>query len=103
MGRGAEAKPTMGRSAPHRSWWYSLRSTRLQSTVIHDTLRRLRSGCEQPHQGALDRGVATRREDLRTEEIGDVEHVDGALAERRHMGGGDVEIELGQRGGQVVE
>ena len=40
---------------------------------------------------------------LRAEQIGDVEHVDHALAEGRDMRRGDVEVELRQRRGQLVE
>src|SRR5258706_11416524 len=40
---------------------------------------------EHLDQRALDRGVAGRRGDLRAEQVGDVEHVDRALAEGRHM------------------
>ena len=45
-------------------------------------------------QCALDRGLAGRGVDLCAQEVSDVEHVAGTLAEGRDMGGGDVEIEL---------
>src|SRR5579862_8914013 len=41
--------------------------------------------CKQMQQRALDRGLPRRRVDLRAQQIGDVEHVAGALAESRHM------------------
>ena len=49
---------------------------------------------EQMDQRALDRGLPRRRVDLRTEQVGDIEHVAGALAEGCDMGRGDVEIEF---------
>ena len=58
---------------------------------------------EQLQQRALDRHLARRRGDLRAEQVGHVEHVDHALAERRDMRRGDVEAELRQRRGQLVE
>src|SRR3984957_20858335 len=64
---------------------------------------RLRAAREHRDQRALDRRVARRREDLRPEQIGHVEHVDRALAEGRDVRRGDVEVELGQRGGELVE
>ena len=42
-------------------------------------------------QRAFDRHLARRRSDLRAQQIGDVEHVDHAFAERRHMRRRDVE------------
>src|ERR1700681_2851387 len=67
--------------------------------------RGLRQGLvvgEQVEQRALDRGLPRRRVDLRTEQVGDVKHVAGALAEGRDMGGGDVEVEFRNRGGQLI-
>src|SRR5262245_41034195 len=58
---------------------------------------------EQVQQRALDRGLPCRRVDLRAEEIRDIKHVSRALAEGRDMGGGDVEIELRERGRQLIE
>src|SRR5687767_15563356 len=52
---------------------------------------------------ALPIYLAGRRGDLRAEQIGDIEHVDHALAECRNMRRGDVEAELRQRGGQFVQ
>src|SRR6185312_12273776 len=60
-------------------------------------------GDQEVDQRALDRGLPGRRVDLRAEQVGDVEHVAGTLAERRDMGGGDVEVELRDRGGQLIE
>src|ERR1700683_3318846 len=57
----------------------------------------------QVDRRALDRGLPRRRRDLGTEQVGDVEHVAGALAEGRDMGGGDVEVELRNRGGQLIQ
>ena len=54
-------------------------------------------------QRALDRGLPRRRVDLRAEQVGDIEHVAGALAEGRDMGRGDVEVELRDRGGQLIQ
>lgn len=54
-------------------------------------------------QRALDRGLPGRRGDLGAEQVGDIEHVAGALAEGRDMRRGDVEVELRGRGGQLVE
>src|ERR1700691_596863 len=62
--------------------------------------RRLRRGLfvgEQMDQRALDRGLPRRRVDLRAEQIGDIKHVAGALAEGGDMGGGDVEVEFRDR------
>src|SRR5579871_3888444 len=59
-----------------------------------DRLRGLRSGRELVEEGALDCGITGRCDDLRAEQIGDIEYVDGALAERRHMRRCNVEIEL---------
>src|SRR5579871_410503 len=56
-------------------------------------LRRRAFACQQMQQGAADRGLPRRRRDLRAEQIGHVEHVTGALAEGRDMGGGNVEVE----------
>ena len=58
---------------------------------------------EQREQRPLDRRLPGRRRDFGAEQVGDVEHVDHALAEGRDMGRGDVQIELGQRGRQLVE
>src|SRR6202022_1572785 len=58
---------------------------------------------EQVEQRALDRGLPRRRVDLRAEQVGDVKHVAGALAEGRDMGGGDVEVELRNRGGELIQ
>src|SRR5450755_4985023 len=58
---------------------------------------------EQMDQRALDRGLPRRRADLGAEQVGDVEHVAGALAEGRDMGGGDVEVKLRDRGGQLIQ
>src|SRR6516225_489240 len=55
-----------------------------------------RRGREQSNERALDGRLPRRRGDLRPEQIGDVEHVDHALAEGRHVGGGDVEGKPGQ-------
>src|SRR5262249_57134697 len=55
-----------------------------------------RGGREQGDERALDGRLPRRRGDLRPEQIGDVEHVDHALAEGRHVGGGDVEGKLRQ-------
>src|ERR1700753_1989114 len=49
---------------------------------------------KQMYQRALDRRLPRRRADLRTQEIGDIEHVAGTFAEGRDMGRSDVEIEL---------
>ncbi len=65
--------------------------------------RRGRVVGQQMDQRALDRGLSRRRVDLRAEQIGDVEHVAGALAEGRDMGRGDIEVELRDRGGQFVQ
>ncbi len=65
--------------------------------------RELRRGQQQLDQRALDRRLAGRLVDLRADQIRDVEHVDHALAERRHMGRGDVEPEPGDGRGQLVE
>ena len=46
---------------------------------------------------------ARRIDDLVAGQIGHVEDVDGPLAEGRDMGRGDVEVEVGDRPGQVVE
>ena len=72
----------------------------------HGSRRRLRRRLvigEQMDQRALDRGLPRRRVDLRAQQIGDVEHVAGALAEGRDMGGGDVEVELRDRRRQFVK
>src|SRR3979409_2233266 len=58
---------------------------------------------EQMEQRALDRGLPRRRVDLRAEQVGDVEHVAGALAEGRDMGRGDVEVELRNRRRQLIQ
>src|ERR1700722_13213986 len=63
--------------------------------------RRLRHGLvigEQMDQRALDRGLPRRRVDLGPQQVGDVEHVAGALAEGRDMGRGDVGVEFRDRG-----
>src|SRR6266404_1483929 len=68
--------------------------------------RRLGGGVlagEQMQQRALDRGLPCRRVDLGAEQIGDVEHVAGALAEGRDMGGGDIEVQLRYRRRQLVQ
>src|SRR5713226_9913434 len=58
---------------------------------------------EQMDQRALDRGLPRRRVDLGAEQVGDIKHVAGALAEGRDMGGGDVEVEFRDRGGQLIQ
>ena len=58
---------------------------------------------EQVKQRALDRGLPGRRADLGAEQVGDVEHVAGAFAEGRDMGGGNVEVELRDRGRQLIQ
>src|ERR1700744_4299907 len=60
-------------------------------------------GDQQMDQRALDYGLPGRRVDLGAEQVGDVEHVSGALAEGRDMGGRDVEVELRDRGGQLIQ
>src|SRR5665213_300683 len=60
-------------------------------------------GDQEMDQRALDRGLPGRRIDLRAEQVGDVEHVAGALAEGRDMGGSDVEDELRGLGGQLIQ
>ena len=40
---------------------------------------------------------------MRAQKIRDVEHVDGALAERRDVGRRDVEAQLRQRRGELIE
>src|ERR1700722_12483344 len=50
-----------------------------------------------------DSGLSRRRRNLRAQEIGDVEHVAGALAEGRDMGGSDIEVELRDRRRQFVQ
>ena len=54
-------------------------------------------------QAAADGGFARRVGDLVAEQVGHVEDVDGALAERRDMRRGDVEIEIRDLAGEVVE
>src|SRR5229473_8282217 len=66
-------------------------------------LRRVFVIGEQMDQRALDRGLPRRRVDLGAEQVGDVEYVAGALAEGRDMGGGDVEVEFGNRGGELIQ
>src|SRR4051794_6156173 len=58
---------------------------------------------EQMNQRALDRGLPGRRVDLRAEQVGNIKHVAGALAEGRYMGGGDVEVEFRDRGGELIQ
>src|SRR5438445_1822977 len=58
---------------------------------------------EQMNQRALDRGLPGRRVDLGAEQVGDVEHVARAFAEGRDMGGGNVEVELRDRGGALIQ
>src|SRR3954454_24843660 len=58
---------------------------------------------EQVDQRALDRDLAGWRGDLGAEQVGDVEHVAGALAEGGDMRRGDVEVELRDRGGELVQ
>src|SRR5262249_33228376 len=60
-------------------------------------------GRERGDERALDGGLPRRRGDLRAEQIGDVEHVDHALAEGGDVGGGDVEGELRQGRGQLEQ
>ena len=59
--------------------------------------RRLRHRRQQLNERPLDRRLARGRDDLLAEEVGDVEHVDHALAEGRNVRGGDDEIKLGER------
>src|SRR5260370_20950896 len=58
---------------------------------------------EQMDQRALDCGLPGRRVDLCTKQIRHVEHVAGALAEGRDMGGGDIEVELRDRRRPLVQ
>src|SRR5437879_661046 len=58
---------------------------------------------EKRQQRALDRRLTRWCGDLRAEQIGHVKDVDDALAEGRHMRRGDVEVELGDRRGQLVQ
>src|SRR5690242_2689776 len=70
------------------------------------TVRRVCSGTcliEQGDERALDCRLSSRRGDLCAEQIGNVEHVDYPLAEGCDMRGRDVEIELGEGRGQLVE
>src|SRR6185369_8317867 len=76
------------------------------SLVKFQSRRRLRDVVftgEQMNQRALDRSLPGRRVDLGAEQVGDVEHVAGAFAEGRDMGGGDVEVELRDRGRQLIQ
>jgi len=52
---------------------------------------------EELQQGTPDRRLAGAAVIFRAEQIGDVEHVDHALAEGRHMGRSDVEVEFRDR------
>jgi hypothetical protein len=54
-------------------------------------------------QMPLDRRLPRRRGDLRPRQIRHVKRIDRLLAEGDDMGGADVEVELRERGGQVVE
>ena len=65
-------------------------------------LRRLGRGLravEGGEQPAADRRLAGRVGDLVADEVGHIEDVDGALAEGRDMGRGDVEVEVGDARG----
>jgi len=58
----------------------------------------------QHRQQALADGVmALRAGDLLVGEVGDVEHVDGLLAERGDVRRGDVEVEVGERIGELEQ
>src|SRR5207245_7225051 len=57
---------------------------------------------EQMNQRALDRGLPGRRVDLGAEQVGEVEHVAGALAEGREVGRGAVGVGLRARGRELV-
>src|ERR1700733_4466199 len=72
------------------------------STSLENALSRRLFAGEQMQQRAADRGLSCRRRDLRAQQIRDVEHVAGAFAEGRDMGGGDVEVELRDRRRQFV-
>src|ERR1700704_2197931 len=76
--------------------------SRAQQPALRRRLRDRFFVGEQMDQRALDRGLPGRRVDLRAEQVGDVEHVAGALAEGRDMGGGNVEVELRDRRGQLI-
>src|SRR6266700_8215218 len=97
---GAPAAMQIGHGLREQLSWRSFRPDHTVSPHRHRLLRRRLLGCaEQRQQRTLDRGLPRRRGDLGAKEISYVEHVDHALAEGRHMRGGDVEVELGERGG----
>src|SRR6516165_12532273 len=58
---------------------------------------------EHPNEGALNGGVARGRGNLRAQKIGHIKYVDHPFTECRDMRRGDVEIELGERGREVVK
>src|SRR5229473_904720 len=83
---------------------FARRSCSIKSAGRRPVSSRLRLvGREQMEQRAFDRGLTRRRIDLRAQEVGDIEHVAGALAKRRDVGGGDIEIELRDRGRQLIQ
>src|SRR4051794_12962327 len=84
----------------------ALAMTRRERGATKQLRRRLRDvifAGEQMNQRALDRGLPGRRVDLGAEQVGDIEHVAGAFAEGRDMGGGNVEVELRDRGRQLIQ
>ena len=66
-------------------------------------LGRMKLAVESSEKPSANRRLASRVGNLVADEVGHVEHVDGALAEGRDVGRGDVEIEVGNGAGEIVE
>src|SRR6476619_131258 len=84
----------MGIASLHPSYETGVSRRRLRNVVL---------GRQQMNQRALDRGLPGRRVDLGAEQVRHVEYVAGAFAEGGDMGGGNVEVELRDRGGQLIQ
>src|SRR6185436_18342343 len=88
------APASMGIASLHPSYGTGVSRRRLRDVVFAG---------EQMNQRALDRGLPGRRVDLGAEQVRHVEYVAGAFAEGGDMGGGNVEVELRDRGGQLIQ
>src|SRR5262249_53972690 len=90
------------RRGSRRGFYFWIFGTRLASGAFGG-LSRLIGERKKLQQRALDRHLAGGRSDLGAEQVSDIEHVDDTLAEGGDVGGGDVEVELGQRRGQLIQ